>query len=223
MTWICSHADRKPTRRYSSDNRSMSLVGRKVVIEGLASRPELNGTKGIALSFDDAKGRYNVKLASGAFMALKPASVVADPEAPLPGTGGMPGMGGMGGMPGMGGMGGMPGMMGGLLALLAKLMGGMGTAGGLPGGVSPKGAIMMGAMLVFYVLPRLGLGVPQAVILGGLGLFVYRNGSDGKGVAGVIAGCHLALGNVGAFASRATGRPVSSTQAGVLGTQVGRD
>ena len=47
------------------------LVGRRITIEGLASKPELNGTGGVAVSFDDAKGRYNVKLDSnGAVMAL---------------------------------------------------------------------------------------------------------------------------------------------------------
>ena len=33
-----------------------------MVVEGLASKPELNGSKGTATSFDDAKGRYNVKM-----------------------------------------------------------------------------------------------------------------------------------------------------------------
>ena len=37
------------------------LVGQRVVIDGLSSKPELNGTKGTAASFDEAKGRYNVK------------------------------------------------------------------------------------------------------------------------------------------------------------------
>jgi len=33
-----------------------------VVMNGLVSKPELNGRKGTVLSFDDVKGRYNVKL-----------------------------------------------------------------------------------------------------------------------------------------------------------------
>ena len=41
------------------------LVGKRVVVEGLASKPELNGSKGTATSFDDAKGRYNVKMDAG--------------------------------------------------------------------------------------------------------------------------------------------------------------
>ena len=52
-------------------------------IDGLASRPELNGTEGLAVAFDEAKGRYNVKLdADGGMMALKPTVLVvaAEPE-----------------------------------------------------------------------------------------------------------------------------------------------
>ena len=52
------------------------LLGRRVKIDGLASKPELNGTFGTAISFDDVKGRYNVKLeATAEMMALKPANV----------------------------------------------------------------------------------------------------------------------------------------------------
>ena len=47
-------------------------------IDGLASKPELNGTEGLAVSFDDGKGRYNCKLdATGGMMALKPANLTA--------------------------------------------------------------------------------------------------------------------------------------------------
>ena len=49
-------------------------VGKRVVVDGL-SREELNGKKGLAVSFDDDKGRYNVKLDSGATIALKPSTV----------------------------------------------------------------------------------------------------------------------------------------------------
>jgi hypothetical protein len=38
------------------------LVGRRVVINGLVAKPELNGRTGTAVSFDDDKGRYAVKL-----------------------------------------------------------------------------------------------------------------------------------------------------------------
>ena len=53
-----------------------SLVGQRVVIDGLSSKPELNGATAIAVSFDDAKGRYNVQIEStSAVMALKPGNL----------------------------------------------------------------------------------------------------------------------------------------------------
>ena len=33
------------------------------------------------MSFDDAKGRYNIKMDAGGFLALKPANVLADRSA----------------------------------------------------------------------------------------------------------------------------------------------
>ena len=57
------------------------LVGRAVVIDGLAAKPQLNGTTGTATSFDDAKGRYNVKLDTPcegmSTLALKPSNLTA--------------------------------------------------------------------------------------------------------------------------------------------------
>ncbi|KAL1499021.1 hypothetical protein AB1Y20_013537 [Prymnesium parvum] len=47
-------------------------LGQRVIIHGLNSKPELNGCEGIAESFDDVKGRYNVRLNTGAVMALRP-------------------------------------------------------------------------------------------------------------------------------------------------------
>jgi hypothetical protein len=38
------------------------LLGRRVVINGLVAKPELNGHTGTAVSFDDDKGRYSVEL-----------------------------------------------------------------------------------------------------------------------------------------------------------------
>jgi hypothetical protein len=38
------------------------LLGRRVVISGLVAKPELNGRTGMAVSFDDDKGRYAVEL-----------------------------------------------------------------------------------------------------------------------------------------------------------------
>jgi len=37
------------------------LLGRKVKIDGLISKPELNGTSGTAMTFNTAKGRYAVR------------------------------------------------------------------------------------------------------------------------------------------------------------------
>ena len=38
------------------------LLGKRVFINGLAAKPELNGRTGTAVSFDDAEGRYSVEL-----------------------------------------------------------------------------------------------------------------------------------------------------------------
>ena len=66
------------------------LVGRRVRITNLESKPELNGQHGLAVAFDDSKGRYNVKLESdGAFVSLKPAALLA---ADAHRTGGMRGI-----------------------------------------------------------------------------------------------------------------------------------
>ena len=67
------------------------LVGRSVVLNGLIARPELNGTRGIALSFNPETGRYNVQMPKGEFIALKPANLTSASEG-----GGMGGSGGGG-------------------------------------------------------------------------------------------------------------------------------
>ena len=36
------------------------LVGKRVTVSGLASKPEMNGRAGTAIAFDDGKGRYTV-------------------------------------------------------------------------------------------------------------------------------------------------------------------
>ena len=56
--------------------RVVMLVGRRVVVNGLVGRPELNGTQGVAQSFDPASGRYNVRMDTGVMVALKPQNVV---------------------------------------------------------------------------------------------------------------------------------------------------
>jgi hypothetical protein len=40
----------------------LELLGVSVVINGLVGKPELNGRKGTAVSFDDDKGRYSVEI-----------------------------------------------------------------------------------------------------------------------------------------------------------------
>ena len=65
------------------------LVGKRVVVDGLASKPELNGSKGTATSFDDAKGRYNIQMDAGGMLALKPANLLPDRTAEgVPGASG---------------------------------------------------------------------------------------------------------------------------------------
>jgi hypothetical protein len=65
------------------------LLGRRVCITNLESKPELNGQHGLAVAFDDSKGRYNVKLErDGAFVSLKPTSLMAEmmPQEPCSST-----------------------------------------------------------------------------------------------------------------------------------------
>lgn len=59
------------------------FTGQRVIIDGLAKKPELNGESATAVSFDSASGRYQVALASnGARLALKPCNLRKDLEAP---------------------------------------------------------------------------------------------------------------------------------------------
>ena len=61
------------------------LVGKRVKLDGLVSKPELNGTEGVALRFDKAKGRYQVQLdATGESMLFKPAALSAVSAKPRP-------------------------------------------------------------------------------------------------------------------------------------------
>jgi ankyrin repeat protein len=57
--------------------QEMPIVGRRVLIVGLVAKPELNGRTGTALSFDDDKGRYSVKLdESSSSMLIKPCNLL---------------------------------------------------------------------------------------------------------------------------------------------------
>jgi ankyrin repeat protein len=52
------------------------LLGRRVVINGLVARPELNGRTGTAVSFDDDKGRYSVELDDTSSFMIKPCNLL---------------------------------------------------------------------------------------------------------------------------------------------------
>jgi hypothetical protein len=187
------------------------LVGRRVTISNLQARPELNGTGGLALSFDDAKGRYNVKLDStGGMTALKPANLAAADGAGGPSVGGA----NSGGFP-FGGR--MPSGTAALPALLARLFGAMGGVGdALPGGLTPR-SLCTGAIAAFFVLPRaLGLSVTQSLMLVGLGGFlaVSLNGeSNAEGIKGRLKGV---VGSVRSAVGRVSGRPISEAQAALF-------
>jgi len=51
------------------------LLSRCVVINGLVSKPELNGRTGKALSFDYDKGRYSVQLDGTSSFMIKPCNL----------------------------------------------------------------------------------------------------------------------------------------------------
>ena len=168
------------------------LVGRRVRITNLESKPELNGQHGLAVAFDDSKGRYNVKLESdGAFVSLKPAALLAA-DAHRTGMGGMPGMGGMRGI---------------LPLLLARLF---------AGGMQPQ-HLLVGAGLLFFVLPRLlGIRMLPMILLGGLATFVMRSSAGGKGLHGVVQSGRDVIDRIGAAVGRATGKELSTAQTALL-------
>ena len=203
------------------------LIGQRVIVEGL-QRADLNGKKGVALSFDDAKNRYNVKLDNSTEpISLKPQNLSKDQSSDA-GMGGMPGMGGMGGMPGMGGMGGMPGMggmggmpgvggMGGVLAaLLAKLMGGAGGGGGrLPGGMAPQ-QLMILVPLAFMALRVVGIDFSKMLLLGavvGGAAYVRRQGLSRSEV---ISSARQLARRAAGVVSQTTGIPIGESQAAVI-------
>jgi hypothetical protein len=62
-----------------------NLSGRRVSIDGLKGRPELNGRSGVAGRFDAAKGRYEVAVEGEAeAVLLRPASLQVFRASPLP-------------------------------------------------------------------------------------------------------------------------------------------
>ena len=55
------------------------LVGRRVMLQGLTAKPELNGRGGVAFSFDANRGRYQVRVhGSGATLSVKPSNLALD-------------------------------------------------------------------------------------------------------------------------------------------------
>lgn len=58
------------------------LLGVRVVINGLVSKPELNGAIGLAKTFDEKKQRYGVKVdgATGSLLALRPENLSPAPK-----------------------------------------------------------------------------------------------------------------------------------------------
>jgi hypothetical protein len=56
------------------------LLGRRVVINGLIAKPELNGRTGTAVSFDGDKGRYSVELdGTSSSLMIKPCNLIPTP------------------------------------------------------------------------------------------------------------------------------------------------
>lgn len=68
---------RLPDREEVNDDAARaSIVGRRMRIHGLASRPELNGTWGTLTAYHDAKIRYAVKLDAGVeTLLIRPANL----------------------------------------------------------------------------------------------------------------------------------------------------
>ena len=51
-------------------------AGSRVRLDGLESKPEMNGVEGVAVEVDDESGRWTVELADGRRVALRPANLV---------------------------------------------------------------------------------------------------------------------------------------------------
>lgn len=182
------------------------LVGRRVVLEGIVSKPEWNGQLGLALSFDDAKGRYNVKLDQGELTSLKPANLRAAPEAQgMPGFSGMPGMGGI---PGMAGMPGMGNGLGSAAVILSRLVRQLRAA-------SPQHAsmAMMGLIMLLRMLGVNLFSLP-VLLLGGGGYFLYQQRNGSVSIRDAVTSTRHAVKRFGNFIGGVTGVPLSEAQAG---------
>jgi len=104
-------------------------------------------------------------------------------------------------------------MGGGLPAMLARLLaGGGGGLPSLPGGLQPQ-HLLMAAVGIFFMLPRLGIGVMPALLLGGAGVAVYSSAANGRGASGIMDAGRRLLGTVSSVLGRVTGRQISPMQA----------
>lgn len=72
---------------------SILAAGARVLARDLVSAPQHNGREGTVRGYDAASGRYDVRMADGARLSVKPANLlqsvgveVVDPEGPLHGT-----------------------------------------------------------------------------------------------------------------------------------------
>ena len=67
-------------REETAPRKETPLLGRRVVINGLVAKPELNGRAGTAVSFDDDKGRYLVELDdTSSSLMIKPCNLLPTP------------------------------------------------------------------------------------------------------------------------------------------------
>ena len=191
---------------FVADPKRMSapLVGKRVVVNGLSSKPELNGRGGTAISFDDGKGRYSVRLDSGETLALKPNNLQQQGDGGAGGGGGGAGMGGMPDFSSMfGGAGGMPQMPAGMPPL--------------PTGTALH--VIVGVPLLCKI--GLGLSVMSSAIVA---LILYQLWSicgnsfaaAGGGVAGIKASYSSVIATLRSNLEATMGRAISNTQATAL-------
>ena len=147
---------------------SAPFAGRRVRIDGLTSKPELNGQVGVAIGFDDAKCRYTVRLSDGRSLALKPAALLEVP----------------GQSPGGDDSGGGDDPLGAILAELRGL---------LPGGPMHAGMLGLGALYVMWNFASLGtLLAAGAAGWWTVSAFPTESAAAGGGVRGAHAAVRAA-------------------------------
>eukprot|EP00629_Pelagomonadales_sp_RCC1024_P006389 CAMPEP_0119289058 /NCGR_PEP_ID=MMETSP1329-20130426/38351_1 /TAXON_ID=114041 /ORGANISM="Genus nov. species nov., Strain RCC1024" /LENGTH=243 /DNA_ID=CAMNT_0007289843 /DNA_START=46 /DNA_END=773 /DNA_ORIENTATION=+ len=173
---------------------SAPFIGQRVEVTG-TSRADLNGSKGLAVSFDDGKGRYCVKMSSGLAVYLKPANLLPSkaPEFPPKNLADAKELAAE--------------YYGEAMAQLAPL---------LPPGLAPRDALT--ALLGFAFLWK-AAGALRAVAVAACAVaFLFGGAIDaykaaGGGGPGVKAGADAASGFVAAAASKQLKRPVKKEYA----------